>query len=611
MINTAYFLAFIFILFRLSSFFMVVPIFFPSGTPNSGKVIFSIIIAFILVPTIDYSSVGTINSNFDIIIFCFNEVITGLILGYITRLCFEFVRMAGQIMDFQVGFSMSQMFDPIGNVSSTLLGRTMFLFSVMLFLVIDGHHMLIRALVSSFDVMNLGRFVFSDNTFAFVLSVFVNFFEIGVKISIPIMLIILITNLTLALVARSVPQINVMILGLPIKIFIGLISLTLALPMISKMLGAMFDQIPYIIENLFKTVPLLIIFADGEKTEEATPKKLSEAKRKGQVAKSKELGLALSLITVTLLMLTLGDYLFANLKDIVLLFFNNYLNTTLDYNTVKGIFLLALFRGSMIFLPIAVPIMIVGIGINYAQTGFIFTTEPLKPDFKKLNPLSGFKKLFSVRSLVGLVKNLAMISVVGYIGYKFIIDNYGDIINMGSLRLEAVPYYLKKLVVDIFFRISLIMLIISVTDYVYQKRQFKKDMKMSKQEIKEEYKQMEGDPQIKAKIKEKQRQMAANRMMQSVPDASVVVTNPTHIAVALKYTEGSEEAPKVIAKGSDNIAIKIKEIAKENEVPIIENKPLARLIYSEVEIDDEIPAEMYQAVAEILALVYKLGKRGS
>ena len=181
--------------------------------------------------------------------------------------------------------------------------------------------------------------------------------------------------------------------------------------------------------------------------------------------------------------------------------------------------------------------------------------------------------------------------------------------NIGFLSIIAIPKEFGNLVVDIFLKISIFMVVVAAIDYYYQWRMHKKDLKMTKQEIKEEYKQSEGDPQVKSRIKQKQREMASRRMMASVPDATVVITNPTHIAVALKYEEGKVAAPKVVAKGTDDVAIKIKEIAKENEVPIIENKPLARLIYEKVELEDEIPVDMYQAVAEILAVVYKMKKK--
>jgi flagellar biosynthetic protein FliR/FlhB len=246
-----------------------------------------------------------------------------------------------------------------------------------------------------------------------------------------------------------------------------------------------------------------------------------------------------------------------------------------------------------------------GIAANLMQTGIMFTKEPLKPDFKKLNPINGIKKMFSVRTLVELIKDIALISVVGYIGYKFIRENYTKILNLYNLRFGVLIEAIKELIQSIFFKVTLVLVAIGLADYIFQIRQFKKDMRMTKQEIKEEFKQQEGDPQVKGKIKQKQREMAMSRMMQSIPDASVIVTNPTHLAIALRYKEGKDEAPKVIGKGADYIALKIKEKAREYEIPIIENKPLARMIYEKVEIDEEIPVEMYQAVAEILAVIMK------
>lgn len=211
--------------------------------------------------------------------------------------------------------------------------------------------------------------------------------------------------------------------------------------------------------------------------------------------------------------------------------------------------------------------------------------------------------------MADLSKNLIVVSIVSYIGYQYVVDNYKSILQLSNIYLPSLGTELKNILLGIFFKITIVLAIIAAIDYFMQRRFHNKDLKMTKQEVKEEYKQMEGDPQIKSKIKQKQREMATKRMMSSVADATVVITNPTHIAVALTYEEGGEGAPKLVAKGADNIAIKIKEIAKDNEVPIMENKPLARLIYKEVEIDQEIPQDMYQAVAEMLAMVYKLKKK--
>jgi len=241
------------------------------------------------------------------------------------------------------------------------------------------------------------------------------------------------------------------------------------------------------------------------------------------------------------------------------------------------------------------------------QTGFLITMEPLKPSFGKLNPISGLKNMISKRSLVDLFKNIVVITIISTLAYKYMVKNYQSILGISNLYLPSLGDEVKNLVVGIFKQITLVLVIIASTDYFLQVRMHNKEMRMTKQEIKDEYKQSEGDPQLKGKIKQRQREMGMKRMMSSVADATVVITNPTHFAIALKYEEGgSMGAPKVVAKGADYVAFRIKSIAKEHEVPVIENKPLARMMYDRVEIDEDIPQDLYQGVAEILAVVMKL-----
>ena len=242
------------------------------------------------------------------------------------------------------------------------------------------------------------------------------------------------------------------------------------------------------------------------------------------------------------------------------------------------------------------------------QTGFLLTGEPLKPSLKKLNPLNGIKNMFSNKSAFDLLKNLLVVTIVTYIGYSYMKDNYNDILHISTLNVSSIGSEIKQIVVGLFTKIVILLIVLAATDYFIQFRFHNKELRMSKQEIKDEYKQMEGDQQVKAKIKQKQRAMITQGMMNAVGESTVVITNPTHIAVAIKYEDGQNNAPKLVAKGIDHLAIRIKEKAKENDVPIIENKPLARMIYKEVELDREIPQEMYQAVAEILVAIYKMKK---
>lgn len=610
MLDLAYFTALMLVFIRLGSFFVVAPIFFPNGTPNALKIFFSMTFAYILLPGIDYNqSVAIINNNYALISAIINEVMSGAVLGIVTGMCFYFIRMAGNLMDVQIGLSMVSMFDPNTKSNSTLLERLMYWMSLVIFFILDGHHMLILSFLESFNAVTLGKSLITQESAMQIIHSFIQYFWIGIKIALPIIMIIIITDLTLGLVARTVPQLNIMILGLPIKIIVGLLTFSLALPMFAKGVVSAMEHIPEIMREIYKFVPIIFVFASEEKTEDATSRKKADARKKGQIAKSKEVGLAMTLLAVTLVIATLSSFSSRILKENVVYFLGNNLNIPLNETNLKSLMLISITRFSISYLPIVLPIMIMGILGNYIQSGFLFSMETIKPKLSKINPINGFKRMFSSRTIVELFKSMAIVTIVGYVGYKFMRDNYKDILTIGNLHISSMGPFFKDLILTIFKKVTLIMAILAISDYIYQRYMYKKDLKMTKQEIKEEYKQDEGDPQVKGKIKQKQKEMATRRMMQAVPDATVIVTNPTHISIALKYEEGKSEAPKVIAKGSEGIALKIKEIAKENNIPIIENKPLARLMYEKIEIDSEIPDDMYQAVAEILIIVYKLSKK--
>lgn len=609
MIDVAYYTALLLVFIRLLTYFITVPIFLPKGTPNTVKIAFTGIIAFMLTPGINYTAASAINTNYMLAGSIICEVVTGLTLGYITNLCFFSIKMAGQLMDIQIGLSMITMFDPSSSSNTTLLENILYWFSLVTLLIIDGHHILIKSLIESFSIVNIGSFILNQQSIMVIIKAFIEFFAIGFKIAIPIVLIVLLTDITMGLVARTVPQLNVMILGLPVKMLVGLSCVAFALPIILKMIITSFNTLPEVLKGLYKALPLFIVFASDEKTEEATPKKKSEARKKGQVAKSKEVGLSLTLMVSTLVILSLGAYVGTNFMALLNAFLGSRLNMAIDYNSLQSISVVVVMRLALIFLPIVVPIMIIGIAANFMQTGFLVSKEAIKPQLSKLNPLNGFKRMFSKRTFAELIKDILIVTVVGYVGYSFVKDNIQTILTFGALNIREIPAAFSQITISIFFKVTLIMITVAIADYVYQRYEYNKELRMTKQEIKEEYKQEEGDPQIKSKIKQKQRELATRRMMSEVPNATVVVTNPTHIAVALRYAEGKDDSPVVIAKGADHLALKIKEVAKDNEVPIIENRTLARLIYSEVEIDSEIPVEMFQAVAEILALVYRLKKR--
>lgn len=609
MIDTAYFLALIFVFLRIAAFLGISNVFFPTGTPNKLKIFISLILSFSLLGGIDYSSVNEITSNYYLITYAINEILTGLIFGLIVDISFKIIIMAGSLLDLHIGLSMVNIIDPNSKVNTTLNGNLLHSIAMMIFFIVDGHHLLIKSLIESFNLLSLGRSIIFGETLMALIGIIVEYFIIGLKIAIPIVLIIILTDLCMGLISRAVPQINVMILGMPVKMLVGMIAISLSLPLIVKIIISNISYIPEIIRKIITAVPLVFFIASDEKTEEATPKRKSDARKKGQIARSKDVGLAITFIATILVIVILSDTVVGSFKKNIIYFLSEAGSIELTKGTVKGLTSLVLSKMATTLLPIVLPIMLAGVAASLMQSGFLIVKDAIKPSLGKLNPISGFKNMFSKRSAIELIKNLISISIIVYMAYSYVKDNFYKILNIGNLYLPTMGVEVKSLLLGIFYRIAIFVVALAAIDYLVQILMHRKEMRMTKEEVKEEYKQMEGDPQIKSKIKQKQREMSRRRMIDSVGDATVVITNPTHLAVAIKYEEGNMEAPQVVAKGADLLAMKIKEKARESDVPIIENKPLARMIYEQVEIDKYIPQDMYQAVAEILAMVYKLDKK--
>lgn len=356
----------------------------------------------------------------------------------------------------------------------------------------------------------------------------------------------------------------------------------------------------------------LQFFAEGEeKTEKATPRKRKQAREKGQVLRSKEINSAVLLLAMFLTI----KYSCPFIYNEFILYFNKIFTTYIkmeDLFTVN-VFMKFTAETVIVFLKIMAPMLIVallaGLISGYGQVGFLFTLEPLKFKPEKLNPINGFKRLFSKESLAELLKSIIKIIISIYIAYLYLKNEVNNIVKLMDMDVLNIFIYMGNIAINVSIAIIVALVVLAVFDYIFQWWQYEKNLRMSKHDLKEEYKQTEGNPQIKSKIKQKQRQMAASRMMKEIPKADVVITNPTHFAIALKYEPEENAAPVVIAKGQDYIALRIKEIAKENKVEVVENKELARTLYSTVDIGEAIPEELYQAVAEILAFVYSLKEK--
>lgn len=605
-------MAFIFIFIRIITFLASLNVIFPSGTPNTFKVGFSILISIIISFTVDIDT-STVNM-FDLIYGATMETMTGLVLGYMTSLCFNSLKLCGSLIDQQLGLAMANIYDPNSKEQTTLIQNLMYWMGIVIFFYINGHHELIKGIEKSFQLIGIGENILINN-FDYIVHVFVQYFVIGFKIAVPIILALIITELIMGLISRSVPQLNVMVIGMPLKILVGIIFFIIALPFIITEIHNLINKIPSVLDgtlsmgnnSLASLGPIgMALSMGGDKTEEPTAKKKRDAKKKGNVAKSKEVTTAMTLLATLIIIYTMSDFIILEIKNFISDFLSIGLKTDINISVLNKLGMKLLIAFMKIFLPIGLLIMVFGIIGNLIQTGLMFVGEGLKPQISKLNPINGFKNMFSLKALGNLVKSIVIIVVLFNIGYSFLEKNFEGIIKSGDIYLPFLLDTIIELIKGLLGRICLAVVVIAIIDYVYQRYTHNKELKMTKQEVKEEYKQMEGDPHIKGKIKQKQREMANQRMMQSVPSAAVIVTNPTHISIAIRYERGKDTTPVVVAKGADNIAFKIREIAKEHDIPIIENKPLARLIYKEVEIDQEIPEEMYQAVAEVLVAVYKI-----
>ncbi|MFC2950094.1 flagellar biosynthesis protein FlhB [Virgibacillus sediminis] len=347
----------------------------------------------------------------------------------------------------------------------------------------------------------------------------------------------------------------------------------------------------------------------GEKTEKATPKKRQDERKKGKTAKSQDVNTAILLLFSFIILFVFGGYILENMLKSFEYSFTETLHWDVTEYSVHQIFSGAALDTAKMLAPLMLVVIIAGFASNLMQIGFLFTTKPLKMDLKKIDPIQGAKRIFSIRALVELLKSLLKITFIGAITFMVIWIYKDDMMMTAFYNAEGALAFFSRVTILMAFAAAAALLLLSVFDYAYQRYDYEKNMRMSKQDVKDEYKNVEGDPLIKSKIKEKQRQMATQRMMSEVPNADVIITNPTHFAVAIKYDESKAAAPYVVAKGADLVALKIKEIARNHHVVTVENKPLARSLFASLEIGDFIPEDFYQAIAEVLAYVYSLEKK--
>lgn len=344
-----------------------------------------------------------------------------------------------------------------------------------------------------------------------------------------------------------------------------------------------------------------------DKTEKATPRKRSEARKKGQVAKSREVASVCVLLAGLSTLCLFGSFMYSHIRSLMQTSFSMVASPSLGITDFLALNNHMVHRFIITVAPVMIAVFVTAILSNLLQVGVVLSGEPVIPKFSKLSPIKGIAKLFSKQSLMELFKSLAKLAIVGVIVYWTVKGEMNRVLSLGGLEVSAIALYILKVIFKIFIRVSMAMIFLAVLDYAFQKWQFEQQLKMSKQEVKEEFKRTEGDPLVKSRIRRVQHEVARRRMMQEVPKADVVVTNPVRLALALRYDSAVMNAPEVVAKGAGEVGERIKALARKHRIPIVENKELAQNLYKMVEIGSEIPSMLYHAVAEVLAYVYRLG----
>lgn len=595
------------IMIRVSSFIVVSPVFFPKGINNIFKIIFSFAFSLILFSIIAPDIKITVQNEVQYIFLIFSEVIIGILIGIFVNLLFQLFSGIGSILDSQGGFSSAQIFDPMTNNNSSVIEKFFYWISLSVFIILNGHHYFIRAFIFSYDKIKIGDLNFTSNLLDSFFNTTVIIFRSSFMIIVPIIIVLIFVDVILGIISRIIPKINIIVISFPFKIVVTVGLLIISVKIIFNKFLSLYVDFNDLIFRIFSFAPILFVFSD-DKTEEPTPQKIKKTREEGNVAKSAFLISAISLVGIVVIIM-MGGFILNEFKNILIRFLRDGVAYNYGPYDVVDIFKSVVFKSLMLIIVPSIVFVVLAIISNIVQTGFLITPKSLKPSFRDLNPISNIKNIFSIKALFDLFRDSIVIAILCYISYKFILDNIEEFFRISNFRVKYSFSSIVPLFMSIFLKIFMIVGVIGIVDFAIEKFRYKKKLKMTKQEVKEEFKQMEGDPEVKAQIKQRAKQIIMQNMMSNVKDSSVIITNPTHISVALRYKQGKDSAPRLVAKGINHMAYRIKEIAQENNVPIVEDKYLARFIYKNVELEEEIPQEIYKAVADILTYIFKLNNK--
>lgn len=595
------------VIIRVSSFIVVSDVFFPKGINNLFKIGFSTILSFLVFPIV-YEHVDIVISSYGQYIFLIlSEVLIGLLIGIFVNLLFKLFSGIGSVLDTQGGFSSAQVYDPMTNNTSSVIEKVFYWISLTVFILLNGHHFFIRAFIFSYEKIGVGNLNFSESLLNSFIYGMLTIFRVSFMIVVPIMVVLVFVDILLGIISKVIPKINLIVISFPFKILVTIALIIISVKIFFNRFTDIYLDFNKLIFRVFSFCPVLFICSD-DKTEDPTPQRLKKAKEEGNVAKSAFLISAVSLAGVALIVM-MGGTILDQLKCIMIYFLRDGISRNYGGYDVVEILKILLPKVMILILMPGVVFIALSVVSNIMQTGFLVTPKLLKPSFKDFNPMNTIKNIFSIKSLFDLFRDVIVVSLLCYLAYQFISQNLESFLRLGNFRVEYSFSTVVPLFTSVFMKIFMVVFVIGVLDFAIEKFRYKKKMKMTKQEVKEEFKQMEGDPEVKAQIRQKGKQIIMQSMMSNVKDSSVVITNPTHISVALRYKQGEDMAPKLVAKGINHMAYKIKELANEHGVPIVEDKHLARFIYKNVELDQEIPEEIYKSVADILTYIFKLNSK--
>lgn len=598
---------FLLIMIRVTSFIVVSPVFFPKGVHNIFKIIFSFLFSLMLFSIIYPNLEITVQNGVQYIFLIFSEVLIGILIGIFVNLLFQLFSGIGSILDSQGGFSSSQFFDPITNNSSSIIEKIFYWISLSIFIILNGHHYLIKAFILSYDKIKVGQVTLTNNFVESFIDTTLIIFKASFMIIVPIIIVLIFVDIILGIISRIIPRINIIVISFPFKILVTLSLLIVGIKFVFNRFSSLYVDFNDLIFKIFSFAPILFVFSD-DKTEEPTPQKLKKTKEEGNVSKSAFLVSAISFMGIVAVVM-MGGFILNELKKILVYFLRDGISYDYSSYDVVDIFKVVTFKTLFLIILPSIVFIFLAVISNIIQTGFLITPKLLKPSFKQLNPINNIKNIFNIKSLFDLFRDLIVIIILCYVSYKFVVDNLENFFRISNFRIKYSFSSVVPLFINIFLKIFMIVGVIGVIDFAIEKFRYRKKLRMTKQEIKEEFKQAEGDPEVKAQIKQRSKQIIMQNMMSNVKESSVIITNPTHISVALRYKQGEDLAPKLVAKGVNHMAYKIKELAQENNVPIVEDKYLARFIYKNVDIDDEIPQEIYKSVADILTYIFKLSNK--